>query len=82
MLVRLTARETFPYDGVTRFKGASFNAPDHDAAILQMIGKADATPDDAPVANASTADPVAEPERTRRGRRPHHHSTDDTPPAA
>lgn len=37
--VRVVARESFPYAGIVRSVGESFDATDDDARILTLIGK-------------------------------------------
>lgn len=40
-MVTVVARETFPYAGITRYAGASFDATTEDAKTLLLIGRVD-----------------------------------------
>lgn len=40
-MVTVTARQSFPYAGITRRVGESFLASDRDARLLELVGKVD-----------------------------------------
>lgn len=66
-MVTVVARETFPYDGITRYCGEAFKASSEDARILglaQLIDLANDTPQSVP----SAEPPSDEPRRTTRRR--------------
>lgn len=66
-MVTVIARETFPYAGVTRYKGNSFEATAEDARILGLMGRVEVK--SAPVhleTPASDDEPEERPRRTYR----------------
>jgi hypothetical protein len=79
--VTVVARETFPYAGITRYRGERFDASVEDARILKLAQRVEDAPAD-PQANQdlpeNTEIPSLDTEpRARRGRR--RASAEETP---
>jgi len=58
-MVIVVARDTFPYAGITRHPGDTFEASTGDARLLSLIGRVD-------LAEVLSADPVPTPRARRR----------------
>lgn len=67
--VRVVAREAFPYDGVNRSIGESFEAPAEDARILTLVGRVEQAPKASPPQAEHDSEEVATPYRRGRSRR-------------
>lgn len=52
--VRVTAREKFPYAGIDRRVGESFEATVDDARILHLVGRVDIDPEQAAIIEQTT----------------------------
>jgi hypothetical protein len=63
-MIRLRAKESFPYDNRTRHAGEIFEAPENDAHVLTTIGKAELeTPLQPEPAPQTYADKIMKPEK-------------------
>lgn len=82
--VTVTARETFPYAGITRTAGESFEATVEDARVLTLIGRVDRVPssDSAPGVDLAKHDDDASATTPRRNRTYQRKNLTAEPPGA